>query len=105
LVRESDNTPVKVGDKLKTFRDEQVTLMGWKFPYDPSDNLFAGGKIYCQAKGQSYQDQWFPNVCDLKFILVPDVPFVPAKDWDAAGDDVTKNSHFKPEPRWDDMAK
>jgi len=73
LVRESDNSPVQVGESLKTFRGEKVTLMGWKFPYNPQDNLIVGGKIYCQAKGQTYQDQWFPHVCRLKFILVPDL--------------------------------
>ncbi len=31
-------------------------------------------------------------------------PYIPPRDWDAMGDDVTKFSYPEPEPRWDDMA-
>ena len=81
LINTLTKKPVAIGDTVETWRGEKAVLKGWSEPYDgelvkQGDclvglNLNRGAKIYCQLKGCPYQDQWYPSVCNLAFVLVP----------------------------------
>lgn len=82
LIDEKTNRPVNVGDTLTTHDGEKVVLTGWSEPYDAdflkSENFLGdvaklnprrGAKIYCQKEGEKWQNQWYPSVCGLKFVV------------------------------------
>ena len=81
LVNEKTNRPVQVGDVLTTHRNEKVVLTGWSEPYDAellkegftgdvsTLNPYRGAKIYTKEEGKEWQNQWYPSVCDLKFVV------------------------------------
>lgn len=81
LIHSLTKKPAVVGDVVKTFRGEKAVLKGWSEPYDAELvkqgdclvglNLTRGAKIYCQRPNSDFQDQWYPTVCDLEFVLVP----------------------------------
>ena len=83
LVHEKTNKPAVVGEDLKDFRGDPCVLKSWSLPYDADPeflktytgdvadlNLNRGGKIYCEEPGHSYQSQWYPSVCGLRFVVV-----------------------------------
>jgi hypothetical protein len=56
--------PVKVGDVVRTFRNERGILVGWDSPRHEAST----GRIYVSLDGCDYDDSFFPSVCNLEFV-------------------------------------
>ena len=64
LVSIETGNEIKMGSPAKTFRGEDVIVMGFSAPRHPGST----GKVYCQEVGASYQSQWFPSVIGAKIV-------------------------------------
>lgn len=53
-----DNKPVKVGDRVKTFRGEEATVVGMQEPRVS----WSTGRVYLQRDGVPFQDEFYPGV-------------------------------------------
>lgn len=63
LVRESDGTPLKVGDKVKTFRGENRILRGWREPH----TINSSGRVFVSTTPNGREEQYFPSVIGAVF--------------------------------------
>lgn len=59
-----DGKPAEVGMKVKDFRGEEHTLVGWREPHKSSST----GRVYCKTEGKEYTNEWFPGVIGGKFV-------------------------------------
>ena len=59
LVYENDkNTEVKVGDKVKTFRGDEVQVESFREPHHAGST----GRVYVRHSGATYASEYFPGV-------------------------------------------
>lgn len=64
LVQNETNKPIRVGQKVKTFRGEVVTFES----AEPPPNSGPIGKVFCRdANGELCE--WYPTVIDAVFVL------------------------------------
>jgi hypothetical protein len=61
LIRTADNTDVKVGDKVTSFRGEVATVTGW--PTTGWNRVWVKWDMDEDGTGE-----YFPNVFDLKLV-------------------------------------
>lgn len=64
LIDMDDLLEVSVNEIVETFRGEEVMLTGGRPPHKPSSS----GRIYVDHVNQGYSSEFFPSVCNLKWI-------------------------------------
>lgn len=60
----ADGAEVSVNEVVETFRGEEVMLTGGRPPHKPSSS----GRIYVEDLKYGYESEFFPSVCNLKWI-------------------------------------
>lgn len=63
LVDELSGVELKIGDKVKTFRNEIGTIKGMSPPHKPSSS----GRVSVQLEGNELTTEFFPSVIFAKF--------------------------------------
>jgi hypothetical protein len=64
LVRKSDNTEVKVGDTVTTFRGEIATLTDMQ----PPKHSGSTGRVYVKFPQYDNPQSYYPSVIDCHFV-------------------------------------
>lgn len=64
LVHETTGKVATKNMKVKTFRGKPGTLVSWEEPKHENSS----GRIYVKHAGDSFDCQYFPGVCNLKFV-------------------------------------
>ncbi len=64
LISDVTGAELKVGQRVKTFRDEWGTLMDFRVPSDPGSS----GRVYVQMDNSKYQSEFFPSVIDARIV-------------------------------------
>lgn len=67
LVKESTGKPIKIGAKIKTFRNETVVVTGWRAPLHSNST----GRVYVKWPGQGITGEFFPAVINAKLVRKP----------------------------------
>jgi hypothetical protein len=65
LVNCTTGVPVHVGDTARTFRGEEVIVLGG----EPPRNENSTGRVHVEVEGK-YHMEYFPNVIDAKWIQI-----------------------------------
>lgn len=68
LMDKRTGEPLRVGQKVTTFRGETGVLEGWTEPRHPEDNLSIGARVQVKLDGDSHTSYWFPGVINAKFV-------------------------------------
>ena len=64
LVYEGTHTPVNIGDTLKTFRGEEVTLVRWY----PPKHAGSTGRVEVRVADSRSTVLYYPSVCGVKIV-------------------------------------
>ena len=64
LINEITGDELKVGQRVKTFRDEWGTLMGFR----PGSHEGSTGRVWVQMDDCTEQREFFPGVIDAKIV-------------------------------------
>jgi hypothetical protein len=65
LVDMKTGNPVCVGDEVVDFRGEKWRVQAGAPPHKPAST----GRIYVSSETYEYTSEFFPSVCDLKWVL------------------------------------
>lgn len=68
LVYNSTGEPVKVGDIVKTFRDDVVQVESIREPHHAGST----GRVYVRSLDHSTLREYFPGVIDAKWVERPE---------------------------------
>jgi hypothetical protein len=69
LVHKSTGAIVQIGETLTDFRGDLATFQGYHEPYDFADSPNRGAKVYVTTPDVTYQQQYYPSVYGLEFVL------------------------------------
>ena len=64
LINSNTNREIKVGDQVRTFRDEVCELMGFEAPRKPSST----GRVYVKFPDSEHQRSFFPSVIGCEIV-------------------------------------
>lgn len=73
LVDQPTGRPLMIGQTVKTFRGEEVTIDGGKAPQKPSSE----GKVFVHHSGNQFKNQYYAGVIGAEWILLDDLIVTP----------------------------
>jgi hypothetical protein len=65
LISDVTGAELKVGERVKTFRDEWGTLTGFRAPSHEGST----GRVWVQMDNRGYQSEFFPSVIDVRIVV------------------------------------